>query len=107
MKRLLALTALAFTVEASAITGDLNLDGVVDFDDFFIFTDNFGKSGSPSSADCGGYDPDIAPGGEPALLTDVSMANEGSAYCSANLSEGPRFGVHVGKWNTGSARDME
>jgi len=47
MKRLLALTALAFTVEASAITGDLNLDGVVDFDDFFIFADNFGKLGPP------------------------------------------------------------
>ena len=29
-----------------AILGDLNLDGTVGFDDFFIFADNFGKSGS-------------------------------------------------------------
>ena len=53
MKRLLALTALAFTVEASAITGDLNLDGVVDFDDFFIFADNFGAEGAPEGYQCG------------------------------------------------------
>jgi len=30
-----------------AVTGDLNEDGVVDFNDFFIFSDNFGKEGPP------------------------------------------------------------
>jgi len=31
-----------------AVTGDLNRDGTVDFDDFFLFADNFGKSGPVS-----------------------------------------------------------
>ena len=34
-----------------AVVGDLNLDGVVDFDDFFILADNFGKVGGPTSSD--------------------------------------------------------
>ena len=37
MKQLLVLATLALAVEASAITGDLNLDGVVDFDDCWLF----------------------------------------------------------------------
>jgi ankyrin repeat protein len=38
---------IVFSVKVSAITGDLNRDGQVDFDDFFIFADNFGKKGPP------------------------------------------------------------
>ena len=34
-----------------AVVGDLNLDGVVDFDDFFILADNFGKVGGPTPSD--------------------------------------------------------
>ena len=33
--------------KTEAVPGDLNLDGVVDFDDFFIFSDHFGEAGSP------------------------------------------------------------
>lgn len=32
---------------AFSVSGDLNRDGMVDYDDFFIFADNFGKSGDP------------------------------------------------------------
>ena len=30
-----------------AVIGDLNLDGVVDLQDFFILADNFGREGEP------------------------------------------------------------
>ena len=36
-----------------SITGDLDRDGDVDFDDFFLFSDNFGKTGEVESEDCG------------------------------------------------------
>lgn len=42
--------ALFLAVPAIAITGDLNKDGKVDFDDFFILADNFGKKGPPEVA---------------------------------------------------------
>ena len=49
MKQLRMLTYLAvltvFTPSVDALTGDLDLDGDVDFDDFFIFADQFGKEG--------------------------------------------------------------
>jgi len=32
-----------------AVPGDLDRDGDVDFDDFFMFADNFGKTGSPET----------------------------------------------------------
>ena len=32
---------------ARAVTGDLNRDGVVNYDDFFILAENFGKRGTP------------------------------------------------------------
>ena len=32
------------------VPGDLNADGIVDFDDFFLFADNFGKMGPPDTA---------------------------------------------------------
>jgi len=33
-----------------AVLGDLNKDGTVDLEDFFIFADNFGKAGAPEAA---------------------------------------------------------
>ena len=36
-----------------SITGDLDGDGDVDFDDFFLFSDNFGKTGEVETIDCG------------------------------------------------------
>jgi hypothetical protein len=49
MKQLRMLTYLAvltaFTPSVNALTGDLDLDGDVDFDDFFLLADNFGKKG--------------------------------------------------------------
>jgi hypothetical protein len=36
-----------------AVTGDLDNDGDVDFDDFFVFADNFGKEGPIDECDCG------------------------------------------------------
>jgi len=36
-----------------SITGDLDKDRDVDFDDFFLFSDNFGKTGSIDVSDCG------------------------------------------------------
>lgn len=45
MKRIVFIL-LGLSISSShAILGDLNLDGTVGFDDFFIFADNFGKSG--------------------------------------------------------------
>jgi hypothetical protein len=37
-----------------SITGDLDGDGDVDFDDFFLFSDNFGKTGEVEVSQCGG-----------------------------------------------------
>lgn len=34
---------------ATAVVGDLNLDGVVDLKDFFIFADHFGQKGPPDT----------------------------------------------------------
>jgi hypothetical protein len=36
-----------------SITGDLDRDGDVDFDDFFLFSDNFGNTGEVETTDCG------------------------------------------------------
>ena len=33
--------------KTEAVPGDINLDGVVDFDDFFLLADHFGESGIP------------------------------------------------------------
>ena len=38
-----------FPLQASAIQGDINNDGVVDFTDFLILAQNFGKQGEPIS----------------------------------------------------------
>ena len=35
--------------EADALSSDLNRDGVVDFDDFFLFVDEFGLTGEPDA----------------------------------------------------------
>ncbi|MFT7694172.1 MAG: hypothetical protein ACI8P2_002803 [Candidatus Latescibacterota bacterium] len=35
---------------SQALVGDINCDGQVDFTDFFMFSDNFGKEGTPSAA---------------------------------------------------------
>ena len=48
MKRILLVSLMLFWTSAGyAVLGDLNRDGVVDFDDFFLFADNFGKEGVP------------------------------------------------------------
>ena len=39
------------TSQAHGVLGDLNRDGAVDFDDFFIFADNFGESGPVEMCD--------------------------------------------------------
>ena len=41
------LLILLMSHDSYGITGDLDRDGDVDFDDFFIFADNFGRTGSP------------------------------------------------------------
>ena len=45
MKLLFVLLFFLLPSLVRGVPGDLNLDGVVDFSDFFIFADNFGKSG--------------------------------------------------------------
>ena len=35
--------------EADALSSDLNRDGVVDFNDFFLFADEFGLTGEPDA----------------------------------------------------------
>ena len=46
-----AVAVLLSPLPVAAVTGDLNLDGKVDFDDFFIFADNFGRTGQPAAAE--------------------------------------------------------
>ena len=41
--------SLSVASQVFAVSGDLNLDGRVDFDDFFLFADNFGKEGPPDT----------------------------------------------------------
>lgn len=51
MRFLLLCALLLPAVPASALSADLNKDGTVDFDDFFLFTDQFGQSGDPDVSD--------------------------------------------------------
>ena len=53
MKRyLLAILAICLLYSpAAAVVGDLNRDGTVDFDDFFLLADHFGQSGPSDAAD--------------------------------------------------------
>ena len=52
MKRILITALLLIWASAGyGVPGDLNRDSVVDFDDFFIFADNFGMEGSPDVID--------------------------------------------------------
>ena len=50
--RLSIMVMLLWASAGNTITGDLNQDGTVDFGDFFMLADNFGKSG-PLTNDCG------------------------------------------------------
>ena len=45
--RRIALMVLVCAVPVHAVIGDLNLDGVVNLQDFFILADNFGREGVP------------------------------------------------------------
>lgn len=47
MKRLLSFVLLAMACPAFGVLGDLDRSGTVDFADFFLFADNFGKTGTP------------------------------------------------------------
>ena len=46
---LLVCLLLSVATPAFAVLGDLDLDSDVDFDDFFLFVDNFGKTGPPDT----------------------------------------------------------
>ncbi len=50
-RRLLLFTVLLMPVCAGAILGDLNRDGQVNFDDFFLLSDHFGEKGAPDPPD--------------------------------------------------------
>ena len=52
-KLLLILMVFVFYTPSWSITGDLDRDGDVDLDDFFLFSDNFGKTGEVETTDCG------------------------------------------------------
>ena len=47
MNLTIILVIILSSYDSYAITGDLDRDGDVDYDDFFVFADNFGKTGSP------------------------------------------------------------
>ena len=55
MTKLLLMLMMVFVLHTPSwsITGDLDRDGDVDFDDFFLFSDNFGKTGEVETIDCG------------------------------------------------------
>ena len=44
--RRIALMVLVCAVPVHAVIGDLNLDGIVDLQDFFLLADNFGREGA-------------------------------------------------------------
>jgi len=50
------LCPVVLTVPAGAVTGDVNLDGKVDFQDFFLLADNFGAEGPPDTLRVTVYD---------------------------------------------------
>ena len=50
-RRFVLLLVLLIPACAGAILGDLNRDGQVDFDDFFLFSDHFGEKGPPDPPD--------------------------------------------------------
>lgn len=47
----LAALALVGAAAVDALTGDLNRDGKVDYEDFFLFSDQFGRTDAPASLD--------------------------------------------------------
>ncbi len=51
MNLILITTLLLWANVAYCVVGDLNKDGVVNFGDFFILADNFGKEGVPEPPD--------------------------------------------------------
>ena len=55
-----ALSGLFTSAESGPIPGDINGDGIVDFADFLIFAQNFGKTGDP-----------FTPGDPPATVYDT------------------------------------
>jgi len=48
-KALISVLMLTWINTGHAIPGDLNLDGMVNFEDFFLFADQFGKEGAPDT----------------------------------------------------------
>ena len=60
---LLSLTAVS---TSDAVKGDIDRDGDVDLNDFFLFADNFGKTGTPDVSDCSTAtsDEELSGGGE-------------------------------------------
>jgi hypothetical protein len=83
MVRILILTvgSLLWAGAGFAITGDLNKDGTVNFDDFFLFSDNFGKSG-PLEDDCSteALPPPITMSGSGTQVTEKITLEAGKLY---------------------------
>jgi len=79
-----AVTIVLLTVSSHAVTGDLNLDGTVDFDDFFVFADHFGQTGPPDEA-CGTAEEEGEPVG---TIDDYYPLQVGSEwnYVNPNLA---------------------
>ena len=100
MVRILIVGSLLWAGAGFAITGDLNKDGTVNFDDFFIFSDNFGKSGPPED-DCSfeALPPPIAISGSGTQVTEKFTLEAGvlyilrlekgvDSYCNLTLNDG-------------------
>ena len=83
MVRILILTvgSLLWAGVGFAITGDLNKDGTVNFDNFFLFSDNFRKSG-PLEDDCSTETllPPIALSGSGTQVTEKLTLDAGNLY---------------------------
>jgi len=85
---------------ASAVVGDLNRDGVVDLEDFFVFADNFGETGQPEFSDCIVTGPLVDDGSViPDLLSVTINAGSGPHNWDAD-PEGEGMIVHWALYNT-------
>ena len=107
MIRMILMALLLWTSAVYGIEGDLDKNGVVNFDDFFIFADNFGLTGEIEIADCGttqltgvipdltyiivygvsekNWDGDIEPDG---VVIDVDFHDEFGGYLSFRVRDG-------------------
>ena len=78
---------------ATAVPGDINRDGKVDFADFFILAENFGKTGPPET-DCEPIGGDEEPTVQDSVYVEQAT-NDSLNETSQDSEQTPADSIHV------------